>query len=429
MHSANCSNLVEKPDFLAQNGQAAGWSFASPRPELEPLHSVEKVGDGTRLAIKGNGVPHVFGCWQGNVNLQEGKWYYASVKALIKGIANPELSVFAQVGMHFLIPSGSWDGEILFEQKFKFHNPQDGSKMDLYLRFDKEGYVQWYEPFVEEITEPEKRMARLATVRFSRLTEEITVEQQRERIKKKLDEAGALKPDIVALTEMCTICDVRQEEYTPFEKIGESVPNGPTCRILSERAKRYSMHVLAGLIERRGKYLFNTAVLFGRDGSFLGQYDKTHLTFTEMLWGLSCGTEYPVFDLDFGRIGIHICYDEWYPEVSRYYAHKGAEILFLPVAGGKPITWRTRALDNRVYFVSASMTPPSMIIDSSGVILAETFGDGVAYADVDLNYRKTNWYEDPTWTNSMPYIVPQMRNCADNFLLDDLHRLMITQTK
>jgi predicted amidohydrolase len=176
------------------------------------------------------------------------------------------------------------------------------------------------------------------------------------------------------------------------------------------------MYVCAGNIERRGSHLFNTAVLFDRRGRLVGQYDKTHLTIGELQDGFSCGSEYPVFDLDFGRVGIHICYDEWFPEVARLYAHRGAEVLFLPVAGGKPITWRTRALDNGMHFVSASITPPSMIIESSGVILAQTHDDGVVYADLNLERRAVNWYRDPTLSYGMPCVVPEMRNVADGGL-------------
>ena len=107
--------------------------------------------------------------------------------------------------------------------------------------------------------------------------------------------------------------------------------------------------------------------------------------------------------------------------MARYYAHQGAEILFLPVAGGKPITWRTRALDNGMYFVSASITPPSMIIGSSGAILAETHTDGVACADLNLDWRETNVYIDPTLAAGMPCTVAQMRHVLDHTLLDGLH--------
>ena len=127
--------------------------------------------------------------------------------------------------------------------------------------------------------------------------------------------------------------------------------------------------------------------------------------------------------LIFRRVGIHICYDEWFPEVARYYAHRGIQILLLPVAGGKPITWRTRAIDNGIYFVSSSINPPSMIIGSSGEILAMTHTDGIVFADLDLDYRETNWYRDPTLVSGMPCIVRQMRNTINNGLLKDIYNI------
>ncbi len=61
-----------------------------------------------------------------------------------------------------------------------------------------------------------------------------------------------------------------------------------------------------------------------------------------------------------------------------------------------------------------------MIIDSSGAIIAETHGDGVVCADLNLDCRQTNWYGDPTLTYGMPCAVPQMRNVLDDRLLEDL---------
>jgi predicted amidohydrolase len=259
-------------------------------------------------------------------------------------------------------------------------------------------------------------MARVATVRFGEPRDPLTLEGQRDRIAGKLDEAGALRPDIVCLTEFCHLAGV-PSGTAEWVSASEPVPDGPLCQVLAEKAQRHAMHVVCGLAERDGAYVYNTAVLFGRDGRLLGRYRKTHLTFAELAAGVSPGADYPVFALDFGRVAVLICYDEWFPEVARAYAQAGAEVLFLPVVGGKPITWRTRALDNGVYFVSSSWTPPSMIIDSSGAVLAETHSDGIAYADLDLRERRVNWYVDPTVTYGMPTIAPEMRNVLDDGLL------------
>ena len=239
-----------------------------------------------------------------------------------------------------------------------------------------------------------------------------------------LDEVGAIKPDIVCLTEFCPISGVDSSEYETYLDVAEHVPDGPASRIISEKAAAYGMYVIAGLIERRDNHIFNTAALFGRDGSLVGKYEKTHVTFYELKHGVSCGSDYPVFDLDFGKIAINICYDEWFPEVTRLYALKGAEIVFLPVMGGKPIMWRTRAMDDSIYYVAASVTPQSMIIDSSGVVLAQTHDSGFVYADLNLDVRKVNWYIDPTLTDGMPGIESRTRHVLDHQLLDELSKLI-----
>jgi predicted amidohydrolase len=418
-------NLVNNPKFLVGESQPDGWSFLSPRPEIAPEHNVNCENNKTvSLILKATGDSKIFGWWRGSVDLEVGKWYKASVRVKVKDIENPSLSILATVARHYLIPKQQDKDEILLEQIFKHGAEFDGNDVDLYLRSAEAGEVEWFAPCVVEVPEPEYRMARVATIRFGETTSLISAETQRQRITEKLDQAGALKPDIAAFPEFTPVIGTKKNDFKDYYSIAETAPDGPVCRILSDKAKQYRMYVMAGMVERRGKYLFNSTVLFDREGNFIGQYDKTHLTYLELCWGFSCGCAYPVFDLDFGRIGIHTCYDEWFPEVARYYAHQGAEILFLPVAGGKPITWRTRALDNGIYFVSSSITPPSMIIDSSGAIIAQTHGDGIAVAELNLTYRQTNVYLDPTLAYGMPCIVPQMRNVVDNSLLKHLSEKM-----
>jgi predicted amidohydrolase len=427
-------NLVIDPKFENNEstpgvGSTPDWTFIAPRAELAPRHAItsENSGNGVRLQLQGDGDKRAFGCWRGRAELEAGAWYHAQVHVRLREIQNPHLSIFAQLARHFLLPKNGWGEETVLEQIF-YHDPNsasyDGDHFEFYLTASEKGSAEFFEPQVVKIEKPQHRIARVATIRFSDRENGLTLEMQRERISDRLDMAGALKPDIVALTEFCPVIGVPKSEYISWENVAEKVPDGPLCRLLSEKAKQYNMHILCGNIERRGKYIFNTAVIFGRDGSFIGQYDKTHLTFSELTEGFSCSDSYPVFDLDFGRIGAHICYDEWFPEIARHYAHKGVEILFLPVAGGKPITWRTRALDNGIYFVSAATTPPSMIISSSGAIIAQTHDDGVACADLNLDWRFTNHYGDPTRTYGMPCITPQMRNCLDDDFLNELNQAM-----
>ena len=418
-------NLVLNAELTGSGQMPEGWTFGSPRKSLEPRHAVERLPHGeTRLVLESTGCRYAFGCWRGSAKLQVGNWYRATVRAQAENIERPALSVFAQVAKHFLVPRDSVDQPMVLERVFRHGEPSDGNAVELYLKATESGRVVWSKPCVTRIPEPAFRTARVATIRLGKPRNQLTMEQQRSRIAEKLDQAGRLSPDIVALTEVAPIAGIPREVYGSFAVCAETVPDGLNCRIAANAARKHGMYVLIGMIERRGDFLFNTAVLFDRQGELCGQYDKTHLTFIELEEGISCGDGFPVFDLDFGRIGIHICYDEWFPEVARYYAHQGVDILFLPVMGGKPITWRTRALDNGIYFVSASWGPPSMIIDSSGIILAETHGDGVASADLNLDYRETNWYGDPTLSYGVPCIAPQMRMRLSDRILDDLHQAM-----
>ena len=415
-------NLVVDPQFSKHE---ESWRFESPCPALEPKHRVSRSDEkNVRLRIEANGDPRAFGWWRGSVNMKNPGWYRARISAHVDGVESPELSVFAHVGDHYLAPQRIDVGLLELEQEFRIDRIDGPVPITFYLRSAASGSVEFEKPVVVEIPAPAHRRARLATIRFDSDTMMASVDAQRTRIERLVREAGALKPDVITLTEMTTIVGVDKKVYGGYRAAAEPVPEGPTFRMLSDLARSIGSYIIAGLIEQRGAYAYNTGVVIGRDGKLVGQYDKTHLTFGELTAGLSCGDEYPVFDLDFGRIAVHICYDEWFPEVARLYAHKNAEVLFLLVMGGKPITWRTRALDNGIYFVSSSAGPPSMVIDSSGAIIAETHGEGVAYSDVDLEYRKTNVYIDPTLTHGMPTIVPHLRYVADNSLLDENREAM-----
>lgn len=424
-NSSSGSNLVANPSFSGEGDTPGGWSYESPRPGLALGHRVGRnaAGDAV-LVLEATNDRLAFGCWRGTLNVEPMKWYEASVKVRAVDIEDPTLSVFAQAARHYLVPAGPWREETVFRQRVRSDRDHvyQGNHFEVYLRAATQGRIEISDPSFVEIPEPDFRMARVASIRFDHEVNNLTMEQQRDRLVEQLNLAGGVGPDIVITTEFTPVIGVPESEYGSFWNAAEAVPDGPVCRIASAAAKRHNMHVIVGNIERRGAHMFNTAVLFGRDGSFIGQYDKTHLTFGELELGVSCGADYPLFDLDFGRIGIHICYDEWFPEVARHYAHQGADILFLCVAGGKPITWRTRALDNGVHLVAASTGPPAMIIESSGEVVAENHRGGFAWADLNLDYRQTNAYRDPTLAYGMPCIVPQMRNVLDHQLLDDLSR-------
>jgi deaminated glutathione amidase len=141
---------------------------------------------------------------------------------------------------------------------------------------------------------------------------------------------------------------------------------GPVVEPLQDVAARLGVHVVVGSYERgpeRG-VVYNTAALIGRDGAVAGSYHKTHPFCTEMLsrggW-VTPGDEVCVVETDLGRIGLIICFDGDYPELSRITAVRGAEVIVRPSALLRSadiweLTNRARAYDNHVYVVGANAT-------------------------------------------------------------------------
>lgn len=106
--------------------------------------------------------------------------------------------------------------------------------------------------------------------------------------------------------------------------------------------------------------IYNTSYILDRGGKEIGRYRKVHLTYAELSSGLTNGDSLPVFDLDFGRIGIMICFDNYFPETARILGNKGARLILYPLYGDTLISqWelkmRARAADNSVYIASCQI--------------------------------------------------------------------------
>ena len=184
------------------------------------------------------------------------------------------------------------------------------------------------------------------------------------------------------------------DDLALFTGLIERVP-GPTTERIREVARRHSMHVVFGIFERDGERLYNTAVLMGRKGEVLGKYHKVQILSVER-WSLRGGEGFPVFQADFGTVGMLICYDIMFPEPARALVLNGAEILFNPTMGisgagqcegNGLLRVRMRALDNFVPFVVSKCGSETMIVASDGNILAQAGAsrEEVVTATVDLD--------------------------------------------
>ena len=154
-----------------------------------------------------------------------------------------------------------------------------------------------------------------------------------------LDRAGRQGPDLVCLPEMLNLAAGHGAAY---EEIAEEL-RGPTYQLLARKAREYGTYVLGCIYEREGDLLFNTAFLLDRAGELAGTYRKVHLYWPEEREGISPGDAFPVFDADFGRVGVMICYDSWFPETARILGLKGRRCCSSPTpATGRSRRWRAR---------------------------------------------------------------------------------------
>ena len=213
-----------------------------------------------------------------------------------------------------------------------------------------------------------------------------------------LEEAASQGAQLLVLPE-CAITGYMfdsPEEALPF---AEEIP-GPSTEVLERECRRLGMHAVCGMLERDGDELHNSAILIGPDG-LIGTYRKTHLPFLGVDRFVVPGDEFAVYDTALGRIGVEICYDLRFPEVTRTLALKGADIVAHPTnfpLAARPQTefiTRARAAENRVYLLtsnrvgkerSAEFCGWSQIVDPHGARLAEADGEEetLLIADVDV---------------------------------------------
>ena len=138
-------------------------------------------------------------------------------------------------------------------------------------------------------------------------------------------EAGA---QLIVLPELASsgyVFETRQEAFA----LSESVPDGPACTAWAEVCARRGVWLVAGLAERAGARLYNSAVLIG-PGGHVGTFRKVHLWNEENLFFEPGDLGFPVYATPLGRIAMMICYDGWFPEAWRLCALQGADIVCVP---------------------------------------------------------------------------------------------------
>lgn len=217
------------------------------------------------------------------------------------------------------------------------------------------------------------------------------------------------KADIIVLPEMfcCPYDSSKFPLYAEFE-------NESTFSELSKIARKYKIYLVCGSVpekDRSGK-IYNTSYVFDRNGELIAKHRKIHLFDISIEHGqqfkesdtLSAGNNITTFDTEFGKIGLCICYDFRFPELSRLMALKGAKVIIVPASFNMttgPVHWellfKARAVDNQVYTIGCACAQDntssyisyanSLVVSPWGEIIDKmNFEHGFFICDINLDY-------------------------------------------
>lgn len=420
--SASSSRVLAHFRDFAQlkqsNGVPEGWTQWSPRPEIAPRFAVDpaagRSGRGS-LRIEGNNNPAAFGAWRCAVdNIVAGRTYRFTAYYRTEGIDHEIRSVSARLDWldekgnrarppDYVLEAGKDAGWTKIEHVASAPEKAHRVVIELSLGWCPRGTVWWDDVQLLEDPSPRRRVVRAATI-YHRPRGTKSAAENLEQFGRLVETAAAQRPDVICLPEGITIIGNGRS----FAEVSEPVP-GPTSQRLGELAKKLRSYIVAGIYEREGAAIYNTAVLIGRNGEIAGKYRKTHLPREEFEGGLTPGDSYPVFRTDFGNVGLLVCWDLQFPEPWRALALKGAEIILLPIWGGSEVLARARAIENHVFIVTSSYDMKTFIVDPAGSVLAEaTAKQPLALAELHLDRAIVQpWLGDMkarTWKERRPDI-------------------------
>ena len=381
------------------SAQGTDWKLESQREQISPkAYNDTKITFDNKptLGLSGDGKEYVDGHWSKTVSVAGGQYYQFKTFFKTTNVEEPGRCIQGrvlwmdkegkQVGFTEYPVTGatkSPEGWNIMEKIYQVPPSTAKAKLELHYRWDADGSVNFTEATFEKTDAPLPRKVRLATV-FHRPRNSKSPTENLEQFSALVKQAADQKADIVCLPEGITIVGTNLN----YVSASEPVP-GKTTEYLGNVAKQHNIYIVAGILEKDGDVVYNTAVLIDRKGKLAGKYRKVSLPREEIDGGVTPGDATPVFDTDFGRIGIMICWDSTFPETARALAKQGAEVIFLPIWGGYLKLVQARALENQVYLVSSSYDMISAVFDLEGNVAKEaTTENPVIVTEVDLNQQK-----------------------------------------
>ena len=377
MNKSHGKNLVPNADFQkGRRGELpAGWEASSPCDLLKPVFELtRKEGQKALLVHAGKSADSV-GWLTAKFAIERGRTYRMEADLEFSQEINPQFNLL------FACYVGNFNNGIFAFHRIsrtqargqgRFFNPGEGPEAGeyrIYWRGQAKGKAWIRQVSLVECEPIPARWVRMAATQGN---------VSMEAWGKVLDAVGRRQVDLALLPETFNQAHVPE------------AMDGPSPTLMAGKAKEYGMFVAGSFLHqdpRRGM-VFNACTLHDRNGKRVGRYDKHHPYSPE--WfneGVSPGRKVEVFDTELGRIGMIICYDSWFTDVTELLALKGAELVLFPNAGYYRGLMPARSNDNGVRFVVSSLGTPIGIWDTSGADVEHPGADPTRAAGAEETFR------------------------------------------